>query len=219
MENIREKFKEKIKEYEEKSKKDNNYYLFTSEAAKKMAYNPNVSDDSLSFFYDFYEEWDEYGSLPLSLGLFYEKAIKDDSIYLGIHRSDSIRDMNDEILENIFNNGLINNGDLSSGAVHNSAVNPNKTLSPLNDIRTAVILSKTGRKHGDRVSVIAAIPSKYVNKDLNIINDSEEKIYNEINNIKYIKSEYMVGAIYHENGNCIFNSKEEILNNKKNKTY
>ena len=80
-----------------------------------------------------------------------------------------------------------------------------------------VMLVKTGRKYGDKASIITCIPSEYVNEDLDIINDSGSKIYIEENGFKYIDPKYIAGCITQDNGNCKFYLKSDILESKKSK--
>ena len=202
-------------EYEKKSMVDNNYYLLSSNYFKNILNNKDLDDKNLEFFYDLCKEWDDYGSIPLELGNSIEKVLNDERLYLGIHRTDSDAKIDkdsyleSELVDNIVKNGLKNNGDLSSGVVSVEAPDPNKTISPINNILDAVIYLKSQYKHSN-IGVLLTLPKKFVNDELDIINNNESNIYNHTKDGFYIKPKFITGVIYQKDGNCAYFPKEYI---------
>ena len=82
-----------------------------------------------------YVTWDEALNIPYDLGKYLEGLVKgqeNGDYYIGVHSSGIINNwnasnddqiMSNEVIHDIFNNGLINNGDLSSGIDNNDNYN------------------------------------------------------------------------------------------------
>lgn len=210
---------EEMNEYRKRMEQEDVYYMLGRDEAYALFSDPKKESKNLYSLFEIYKTWDDYGHLPFNVGLLFEDLMADKSRVVGIHRSDSIGQFGniteDSILQDVFTRGLVNNGDLfSSGAYTKGYINPSKTLSPCDKIFDLVMFAKTGRKHGDKASIITSIPAEYVDDELNIINNSGSKIYDTHDGGIYVKPEYIVGCIYQDHGNCEFYIKDDIINRK-----
>ena len=146
-----------------------------------------------------------------------EKYIKDPNYQFGVHRSDAIDGANyktDAVLGKVMENGLEVLGDDSSGSIRNDE-DPNKAVSFCNNILNAIIFTKSSYK-GSTGAVLVAIPSKYVDKEGEILPGQIDNVYNfDDNGNAHIKPEYMLGFAPNlgEGTTVDFVSREEILNN------
>lgn len=222
----RKQYKKTIEEYEKKSVIENKYYLLSSDFFKDIVNNNELDDKNLEFFYDICKEWDDYGSIELEVGHMLESLIKNPDYRIGIHRTPSFSsidaegNLHSELANDIFENGLINNGDLSSGVVNTDVPEPSKTVSPINNIMDAVMYFKASYKQSN-IGVLAAFPTKYVDKELNFNDNYAAEIYNTTDIGAYtqysIKPKYLIGVVYQDHGNCKFFTKDEVKQTNKGK--
>ena len=215
-----------IDKYEKMKVKENKYYLMCGDYAKKILLDKNINLEDEELLYDLFKEWDNYGSIPLELGKKIEILLNDQSICLGIHHIsgmvniDNSNPVQDKVLNSIFSKGLINNGgDVSLGVVEKNNIDPCKTISPITNILNAIILIKSTYK-GSNGGVLVALPSNLVDKNLYLKENSNNKIYDNYDDINYIKPNFLIGYISQINGNCTFYSKNEFdnLSKKSDKT-
>lgn len=218
--NLRAKMISDIDQYRRRSKDEGLYFMLASDEMYRLFSDPSKDANKLYSLFEMYKDWDDYGSLPLEVGMLYEELLADKSHVVGIHRSDSIGQFGDvqedHILIDVFTNGLRNNGDLASSGLYNSGyIDPSKTLTPCHNILNLVILSKTPRKQGDKASIIVSIPKQYVDESLDIVNNQGSNIYVvDSNGNRNIKPDFIVGCIYQDNGNCTFYVKDDIIKEK-----
>ena len=179
-----------------------NFYLFNSNYGEKLingAIERSKKECNLyyvEYCYDLLKEWDNYGNMPKNISDLLEKLINNPNYHIGIHRT----------------------GDLSSGVDHKGEIiQPNKNISPLNNMLEVVMLCKSSYKRSTG-GVITAIPSKYVTSSYKIKDGCADKVYYKVDNQWTLKPEYLVGFVSQKEGDCKFYSKNEILNNyNKNK--
>lgn len=216
-----------VQELEEKSKTSSSFCLINTKFAKdslaKATLNSIDKKNSFSidYTYELIKGWDEYGDMPQEVGLLLEKLIQDENYIIGIHRTGGygMIDLSDiyksDILHSIFSKGLYMTGDLSSGVDHKGKmINPNKNISPLNNILEAVMYCKSSYK-GSTGGVITKIPKEYVTPSYSLKAEHGQDIYEQVDNMWTLKPEYLVGFVSQEKGVCKFYSKEEILTNYK----
>lgn len=205
--------------YKMKSIDENKYYLMASKYADNIFDNPSMEESNVSYFSDLFQEWDNFGSIPLELGNYIENLLNDSSVVLGIHRTggNGVIDINDvtgsNVLQSIFNEGLKNMGDLSSGAGMNSIPEPNKTVSVLHKPIHAV-MSLKGQYKGSVGGVLVAFPAAFVDDSGEIINNSYNDIYTFIDNIPTIKSKYLLGFVASDKGVCTYYPKDSFIKGK-----
>ena len=162
-----------IKQYRKKSLEDGNYYLLGSEFIKKNLAMAK-SFKAYEYLFNLYREWDDYGSIPLEIGEYFEKKIDDPNYNIGIHRIggfgtiDPNNVYNSNLLRKIFSEGLKNYGDASSGVSNKDLIQPKKTVSMISSILNAVILLKTHYKDS-KGAIITVFPSEFVNVEGEII--------------------------------------------------
>jgi hypothetical protein len=129
---------------------------------------------------------------------------------LGFDPDESGLQQND-ILENIMNDGLMNSGHLNDNGAYDKKPLLTSTLSPLTGL-SGVINLISSYKDND-VTIIVAFPKRIVNAEGNIINQSDYSVVYDVS--KYppkVKPEYIVGAILKKkNGLDEFYSREEII--------
>lgn len=199
--------------YKAKSIEDNVYYLMGSKYADEVFSDPRISEDGITYFRNLFEEYDDYGSIPLELGNDIEQMLDDSTIVLGIHRTggmgtiDKDNIVGSQMLHSIFSEGLKNMGHLSSGHDSNIIPDPSQTVSMIGSIVHAVMSIK-GQYKDSVGGVLVALPSSCVNKDGEIINNSYETIYTMVDNTHAVKSEYLLGFVASDNGVCTYYPKE-----------
>ena len=209
-----------LDKYAQKSKEENKYYLLGTSWVREKLLDPKATDEGRKYLFDLYKEWDDYGSISLDLGNYIESFVNNDDISFGIHRTGSsnvIKNMDiskNELLCDIFTNGLKNYGDLSSGVVSKKIIEPSKTISFFNSMLDAIIQIKTSYK-GSIGGVIVALPNTLVEKDGTLVDGKEKDVYNVISNTLYIKPEYLLGYIAQDNGVCTFYPKDNFIKNDK----
>lgn len=220
---------EEIQEAKEKSKTSKSFQLINSDYGNNFLINTmNRSiEEKNSFYvesiYQMLTSWDNYGDMSLELGKWLEQLISKEDIQIGIHRTggygmiDPNEVYNSSILYDIFDKGLYITGDISSGVDHKGEIiQPNKNISPLNNILEGIMYAKSSYKHSTG-GIITSIPSEYVTESYSLKDGAEEKIYTKVDNQWTLKPEYLVGFIAQDKGVCTFYSKEDILTNYKEK--
>ncbi len=204
-----------LDKYTQKGKEENRYYLLATTFIREKLLNSKATDEGKKYLFDLYKEWDDYGSIPLELGNYIESFINNNDIVFGIHRpGNSIINnhdiSNNDILCDIFTNGLRNYGDLSSGIISSEIISPSKTVSFCNSMLDAIIQIKTSYK-GSSGSIVVALPNNLVEKDGTLISGKEKDVYNIIDNTLYIKPEYLLGYIAQDDGVCTFYPKDVFI--------
>ena len=210
---------EKIKEIQNQN--SDNYSLFNSkygkEAISKVLDAAMKSCDSskLEFEYSLFEEWDKKGFMSSELGNFLESLIEDENYQIGIHRVggaatiDPNNVLNNDLVYNICSKGLYLTG--HTGAPIKDGKNPlYLNISPLNNILQAVQFSKAPYK-GSRGGFIIAMPSKYVDKELNIKDGHEFDLCDYVDDTWTLDPKYIVGYISQDDGVCNFYTRAELM--------
>ena len=194
------------------------FSLFNSKDGKKI-FSKKLDYDTLEFFYDLYKEWDDVeGDIPIELGEHLGNLIADPSVLVGIHRTGAISYPDSvEVLESIFEKGLINNGDGSSG-VFNERPEPDKTVSFVDNILNLIIMLKSSYKDSTG-AVLVGIPSEYMDENKCMRKECFEDIYDTSSGFPTIRSEFILGYLTSVNGKYKLITKEEILQNKKNTSF
>ncbi|MDD2391649.1 MAG: hypothetical protein PHU94_01765 [Bacilli bacterium] len=204
-----------MQQYQEKSKQDRNYYLFTSKYAKNFL--NAESAESIDFAINLLKTWDNAAQFPYDVGMMLEETIEKGDYVLGIHRTPiSIDEIVDNpILQSIFSEGLINDGDISSGRIPNKYENPSNTISPIKHMLHAMIYTKSPYKDS-KGGVLVAFPKEYVTEDLELKEGYEDALYNVTNNGSFIKPEFLMGYISNNDNKCEFHLSSEFNREHKN---
>ena len=202
-----------IEEARSKSIKNDTFYLAGSSYIEDMIqekYPPEI----INIFLKRCQRIDKLSPrIPLELGKKLIELTKDKSTYLGVHRSDSIKEnpLEDPILEEIIQKGLINNGAAMQGVVNESPPYPSQTLSPGNDIMMLCGALKSSYR-GSMGAVLVALPRDIVNCELDFQRGVDShSIYHKDGYIYSFKPEYTVGFISSKDDTCKYYSKEELL--------
>lgn len=145
------------------------------------------------------KEYDEIGYISMKLGKELEE-LWDDDYFIGIHRTGY--SSADEIIKDVFQNGLINNGDGMLGIVYedpDKMIEIEKTVSECTDLKFLVAQLKTahGYKNSEG-SFVVKIPKSYLGRKEGEI----KPIYFKENEyIKRLLPEYIYGYVpCYENG-------------------
>lgn len=210
---------EKIKEIQNQN--SNNYSLFNSKYGKEAiskvldASMKNCDSSKLEFEYSLFEGWDKRGFMSKELGDFLESLIEDENYQVGIHRVggaatiDPNNVLNNDLVYNICSKGLYLTG--HTGAPIKDGKNPlYLNISPLNNILQAVQFSKAPYK-GSRGGFIIAMPSKYVDKELNIKDGHEFDLCDYVDDTWTLDLKYIVGYISQDDGVCNFYTRVELM--------
>lgn len=206
-----------LDKYKSISKQENKYLLLGTSWVREKLLDPNISKEGRKYLFNLYKEWDDYGNISLELGTYIETLVNDDTISLGIHRTNIINNSSNEDLVNntllcdIFNNGLKSDGDLANDAISKGVIHPSKTISFFSSMLDAIIHIKTSYKGSDG-GILVLFPSNLVLKDGTLVADKVKDVYDVINNICYIKAEYLAGYIYQDDGVCIYYQKNKFVN-------
>lgn len=105
------------------------------------------------------DQYDKYGYMPQELGEELDNLFMDDNYVIGIHRT-GYTGITNEVLDNIFNKGLINNGHVFSGA-NTGQCDIEKTVTLFNDF--SILCWQLKVSHGYKGSegcVIVRIPKE-----------------------------------------------------------
>lgn len=123
----------------------------------------NTLRESDSFLVDLAKRVDEYGYMSEELGQELDNLFKDDNYIIGIHRT-GFNNMNDSMINEIFNNGLINNGHIQQGGMDGSQ-SIEKTVSLFYDFTLMNMQLKQafGYKNSEGCMIIK-IPKSYLGK-------------------------------------------------------
>lgn len=177
-----------------------------------------------------YKEWDDVLNIPYELGKYLEDLVngqENGDYYIGVHSSGIINNwnasnddqiMSNEVIHDIFNNGLINNGDLSSGVNNeNNYNNISKTVLRVKDMFHLVLNIRSEYK-GSRGGFILKFPKQYVDADLNIKDGMGTLLYDVKDKTQYIKPEFILGYVgLCENDKFVWYPREMFLEKEKNK--
>lgn len=210
---------EKIKEIQNQN--SNNYSLFNSKYGKDAISEvldismKHYDSSKLEFEYNLFKDWDKRGFMSKELGNFLESLIENKDNQVGIHRVGGFAavDPNDvyssDVVYNICSKGLYLTG--HEGALVKDGKNPlYLNISPLNNILQAVQFSKTPYK-GSRGGFIIAMPSKYVDKELNIKDGHENDLCGYVDDTWTLDPKYIVGYISQDEGVCNFYTRAELM--------
>lgn len=206
----------KLNQYENLSKTGNKYYLLGTAWVREKLLNSQGTPQGKKYLLDMYQEWDDYGSIPLELGNYIENLVNNQNIHCGIHPIDPTCSINhsdiedNDILQSIFNDGLKNIGDLSSDVGTNEIIQPSQTVTFFSSMLDAVIHIKTSYK-GSKGGILVSFPSSLVDEDGNIIEGKKKEFYQVVDNTYYIKPDFLLGYIAQENGICTFYPKEIFI--------
>lgn len=209
-----------LDKYAQISKEENKYYLLGTSWVREKLLDSKATAEGRKYLFDLYKEWDDYGSISLEMGNYIESLVNNSGISFGIHRIGSNNTINNteiinnELLCDIFTNGLKNYGDLSSGVVSNGIIDPAKTISFFNSMLDAIIQIKTSYK-GSTGGILVAFPNTLVEKDGTLVDRKEKDVYNVISNTLYIKPEYLLGYIAQDDGVCTFYPKDIFIKHDK----
>ena len=209
----------KIKEIQNQN--TNNYSLFNSKYGKDAISKvldismKDYDSSKLEFEYNLFKDWDKRGFMSKELGNFLESLIENKDNQVGIHRVGGFAavDPNDvyssDVVYNICSKGLYLTG--HEGAPVKDGKNPlYLNISPLNNILQAVQFSKAPYK-GSRGGFIIAMPSKYVDKELNIKDGHEFDLCGYVDDTWTLDPKYIVGYISQDEGICNFYTRAELM--------
>jgi len=137
---------------------------FIKELGYDRSHGYSIIKDSKSLFEQEFimqlaKQYDEYGYMSQELGEELDKLFLDNDYIIGIHRT-GYTSINENILKDIFENGLINNGHAMVGAPVGQC-DIEKTVSLFNDF--AVLCGQLKSSHGYKCSegcVIVRIPKE-----------------------------------------------------------
>lgn len=145
-----------------------------------------------SYFIKQADGYDEYGYLSNELGNELEQLFMDDDYVIGIHRTGEAS-VTDELLDDIFSNGLINAGKtLQTGSFDNSSFDINNTVSIFNKFQH--IISQIKASHQYKASdgcIIIKIPKSSIGLD----SKNPIPLYHIQNGKYYINPEYIYGYV------------------------
>lgn len=216
---------DKIKKINDKAKVEDRFSLFMFDCVKRSFKNNNLSDDQLELTYNLVKEWDEVSKLPYNTGMFLNELEKDDTIDVGIHRTnfDYINDgskiLRSNNLEDIMCNGLQNSGHLNAvggSAVLDNIAPPSTTISRFKGLEGLINL--TGSYKNNNTTVIFAFPKGLVDEDFDYMDESKiPSIYDLSEITPRVKNKYIVGALIKDkNGIDSLYLRDEILENRYN---
>ena len=208
-------------EYKDKSLREGIYYLKGSEFMRELIEEYRDVPNAYQFFMNHFNLLDQKEpQIPLEVGLFVEGLIREPDTRLGMHRSNAI--LEDDLytsatLHSIMRDGLINNGMAMQGLV-TEWVSPSQTVSPANDPIYAIRTLKSSYRNS-KGAVLVKFPKKYVDSQYEIPNKADAAfIYNvDEKGVRYIKPEYIIGYIRCSNGSYEYFSREDLLENYKEK--
>ena len=207
-------------EWKEKSIRDNTYYLLGSSYFKHIIdehYPPEFIRD---FFIPKCMKVDNNEKrISLEVGELLEKYASSSTMRLGIHRSDSIiRDdiYTDTILHSILTEGLKNNGAAMQGLISTSPPDPCQAVRPASDMINACWMLKSSYR-GSRGSLLVQLPKDAIDIDWSFNRGVDPlSIYEKKDNAYFIHPKYIIGYV-ETDGKCVFHTKEDLLENYKEK--
>lgn len=134
----------------------NKPYKLTKHGYSKKKTHPMI--------YEIAKEYDDTGYISTGLVKKLEKLFDEDYEIL-IHRTGFTK-VTDNIIYDVFNNGLKNNGDAMQGSVSNYTNERTKTLSQMSDLMLMIGSIKTACNYkGSDGVFIAKIPKSYVDRN------------------------------------------------------
>ena len=142
------------------------------------------------FLFELSKNYDEYGFMSQSLGDELDELFLDDNYSIGIHRT-GYTNIDDEMLNKIFNEGLINNGHIMSGGMSGNT-DIDKTVSIYEDfpLLNGQLKSAAGYKNS-KGCIVVKIPKSYLGKK-----DGDVKpIYYQKRGIMMLLPEFIYGYI------------------------
>lgn len=150
----------------------------------------NTLIDDNEFMLNLAKQYDEYGYMSEELGRELDSLFQDKDYVIGIHRT-GYNYMDDNMINSIFNKGLINNGHMMQGANVGSQ-DMEKTVSLFNDF--VILNGQLKAAHGYKGSqgcVIVKIPKSYLGKS----NGDIKPIYYIDGSITKLLPEFIYGYI------------------------
>lgn len=214
---------EKIKKEQTDSQKTKNFSIFNSKYGKEMIDSSlersmkDYDSNSLETSYQLLHSWDAKGFMSEDLGNYLESLIDDEKYQIGIHRVSKVvcPDPHDihqnDTLYSICSKGLYLTGHSSSGGYLSNGKNPlYLNISPINNLLHAVEFAKSSYK-GSTGGFIIALPSEYVDKELNIKNGHENDLCGYVDGEWALDPKYIVGYISQDEGVCNFFTRAEIM--------
>ena len=200
------------------------YSFFENPYAKKLLrgiYN-NCDYEQMHSIFDIISTWDNACNLSIETGNYVEQLCNQPDRVVAIHRS-NIGELSNEngvlinsnVLE-ILQRGLQNLGHSNVGA-NIGIPHPSLTVTPLADFTGFVNLFASYKNNN--ITVLLSFPKQYVADDCSFNNINQaDYIYNYVNNIPFIKPEYIEAIIYKNNdGFDLCYKKDEILEILRNK--
>ena len=142
------------------------------------------------FILNLAKQTDEYGYMSEELGKELDSLFENDDYIVGIHRT-GYNDMTDEMINKIFNKGLINNGHIMQGGMAGTQ-DIEKTVSLFNDF--TVLNNQLKGAHGYKWSqgcIIVKIPKSYLGK----IDGKIEPIYYLDSGVTKLLPEFIYGYV------------------------
>ncbi|MBQ2946541.1 MAG: hypothetical protein IJE04_01645 [Bacilli bacterium] len=136
------------------------------------------------------KQYDEYGYMSEELGMELDGLFEDKDYVIGIHRT-GYNDMDQQMIDNIFNKGLINNGHIMQGGMAGN-FDIEKTVSIFPDF--TVLNGQLKAAHGYKGSqgcIIVKIPKSYLGKSDGPI----EPIYYKHDNVTKLLPEFVYGYV------------------------
>lgn len=150
------------------------------------------------FFYKMARGYDSYGFMSKKLGEELNGLFEDDYI-IGIHRT-GYTVINDSVLNDMFNNGIINNADAMLGVWQDEDVFLDKTFTFFEDfiVMYGQVKSACNYKNSQGV-IIAKLPKSYLG-----LSDGEVKpiYFEDETGIKRLLPEFIYGYVPVKNGVC-----------------
>lgn len=170
-------------------------------------YSIIVSSNSLkenNFMNNLSMECDNYGYMSQELGENLDQLLMDDDYKLGIHRT-GYTYVNEELIEDVFNKGLINNSDMMQGAITDS-ISIEKTVSFYDKITLFINqLKKASAYKRSQGCFIIRIPKSYLGEAAEEI----QPIYYRYNGTIRLLPEFIYGYVSVSGdgklGNIIYN--------------
>ena len=148
-----------------------------------------ISEDN-DFILDLAKQYDEYGYMSEELGRELDSLFENKDYVIGIHRT-GYNYMSEEMINSIFNKGLINNGHIMQGGMAGN-FDIEKTVSIFNDF--TVLNGQLKAAHGYKGSqgcIIVKIPKSYLGKSDGPI----EPIYYTDDGVTKLLPEFVYGYV------------------------
>ena len=133
--------------------------------SKDFKYNNN-------WYKDIAKEYDEISTITNEVAQELKEVCDFDNYIIGIHRT-GYTDVNSEVLDDIFNNGLINNGHIMQGAQDNY-IDLERTVSIISDFTLLIGSLKSAHNYkGSQGVFLVKIPKDYLDDS----NENKKPIY------------------------------------------